>query len=141
MPGFVGLDPPVGAADAGAAQKPCLEMHQPPARIKGFTRCNLVCTQTDVYVQITIDKHTRVAHGEAMTNEKQLRVALYARVSTQNGRQDTQNQLEQLRDFCAKQGWATPYEYVDHASGKHSDRPKFQQMFDAASRREFDCLL
>ena len=38
-----------------------------------------------------------------MTNEKQLRVALYARVSTTNGKQDTQNQLQQLREFCQKQ--------------------------------------
>ena len=76
-----------------------------------------------------------------MTNEKQLRVALYARVSTQNGRQDTQNQLQQLREFCDKQGWAVACEYVDHASGKRSDRPKFQQMLVAASKREFDVLL
>jgi predicted site-specific integrase-resolvase len=76
-----------------------------------------------------------------MTTEKQLKVALYARVSTSNGRQDTQNQLQQLREFCAKQGWTIAQEYVDNSSGKRSDRPKFQQMFDGASRREFDCLL
>lgn len=76
-----------------------------------------------------------------MTNEKQLRVALYARVSTANGKQDTQNQLQQLREFCAKQDWQVAAEFVDNASGKRSDRPKFQQMFDAASRREFDCLV
>ena len=76
-----------------------------------------------------------------MTTEKQLRVALYARVSTANGKQDTQNQLQQLREFCAIQDWEVVAEFVDNASGKHSDRPKFQQMFDAASRREFDCLL
>ena len=68
-------------------------------------------------------------------------VSLVDRVSTQNGRQDTQNQLQQLREFCDKQGWTVACEYIDHASGKRSDRPKFQQMFDAASRREFDCLL
>jgi DNA invertase Pin-like site-specific DNA recombinase len=79
--------------------------------------------------------------GENMTSEKQLKVALYARVSTSNGRQDTQNQLQQLREFCAKQDWAIAREYVDNASGKRSDRPKFQQMFEGASRREFDCLL
>jgi DNA invertase Pin-like site-specific DNA recombinase len=75
-----------------------------------------------------------------MTIEKQLKVALYARVSTSDGRQDTQNQLQQLREFCAKQDWQVVAEFVDNASGKRSDRPKFQQMFDAASRREFDCL-
>jgi DNA invertase Pin-like site-specific DNA recombinase len=92
-------------------------------------------------VQIVLDIHSRTAQGGNMTSEKQLTVALYARVSTHNGRQDTQNQLLQLREFCAKQGWTVAHEYVDNASGKRSDRPKFQQMFDAASRREFDCLL
>ena len=33
------------------------------------------------------------------------KVALYARVSTKDGRQDTENQLIALRDYCAKQGW------------------------------------
>jgi DNA invertase Pin-like site-specific DNA recombinase len=83
----------------------------------------------------------RVGTGENVTTEKQLKVALYARVSTSNGRQDTQNQLQQLREFSAKQGWTIAHEYVDNSSGKRSDRPKFQQMFDAASRGEFDCLL
>jgi DNA invertase Pin-like site-specific DNA recombinase len=88
-----------------------------------------------------IPSRRRVETGENMTTDKQLKVALYARVSTSNGRQDTQNQLQQLREFCAKQDWIIVHEYVDNASGKRSDRPKFQQMFDGASRREFDCLL
>src|ERR1022692_1205655 len=83
----------------------------------------------------------RVGAGENMTTEKKLKVALYARVSTSNGLPDTQNQLQQLREFCAKQGWTIAQEYVDNSSGKRSDRPKFQQMFDAASRHEFNCLL
>jgi DNA invertase Pin-like site-specific DNA recombinase len=75
-----------------------------------------------------------------MTNEKQLRVALYARVSTKD-RQDTENQLHQLREFCTKQGWQIVQEFTDHASGKRSDRPKFQQMLEAASKRQFDVLV
>ena len=76
-----------------------------------------------------------------MTSKNQLRAALYARVSTKDGRQDTQNQLHQLREFCSKQGWQIVAEYVDNASGKRGDRPKFQQMLDEASRREFDVLV
>jgi DNA invertase Pin-like site-specific DNA recombinase len=77
-----------------------------------------------------------------MTKDKQLRVALYARVSTKDGRQDTDNQLQQLREFCQKRdGWSIACEFVDRASGRRGDRPKFQQMLDAASRREFDVLL
>src|SRR5271167_474330 len=75
-----------------------------------------------------------------MTDENPVRVALYARVSTKD-RQDTENQTQQLREFCQRQGWQIVQEYIDHASGKRSDRPKFQQMLEAASKREFDVLL
>lgn len=67
--------------------------------------------------------------------------ALYARVSMRDGKQDTENQLIQLRDFAAKQDWHVVFEFVDRASGKRSDREQFQKMFAAASRREFDVLL
>lgn len=70
-----------------------------------------------------------------------MRVALYARVSTKDKGQDTENQLRQLREFAARQGWEIAAEYVDKASGKRSDRVQFQKMFNAASRREFDLLL
>lgn len=69
------------------------------------------------------------------------KVVLYARVSTKDGRQSTDNQLAQLRDFCGKQGWQITAEFVDHASGKRSDREQFQKMFAAASRREFNLVL
>src|ERR1039457_1470514 len=70
-----------------------------------------------------------------------MRIAIYARVSTKDGRQDTENQLRQLRAFAQTQGWMVIHEYVDRASGKRSDREQFQKMFTAASKREFDCLL
>ena len=70
-----------------------------------------------------------------------MRTAIYARVSTRDGRQDTENQLRQLRTFAKTQEWAVTAVYVDRASGKHSDREQFKLMFAAASRREFDCLL
>jgi len=69
-----------------------------------------------------------------------MRVALYARVSTKD-KQDTENQLRQLRQFAASQHWSIVHEYVDRTSGKRSDREQFQKMFAAASRREFDILL
>lgn len=70
-----------------------------------------------------------------------MNAALYARVSTKDKGQEISNQLLQLREFCRKQGWEIVSEYIDRASGKHSDREKFQAMFAAASRREFDLVL
>jgi DNA invertase Pin-like site-specific DNA recombinase len=68
-------------------------------------------------------------------------VALYARVSTKDGRQDTENQLMALREYCAKQGWEIAGEYVDHETGGTSRRPHFQRMFADARARKFDLLL
>ena len=70
-----------------------------------------------------------------------MKTALYARVSKKDGKQDTENQLRQLRQFAQTQGWTITAEYIDRASGKRSDRVEFQKMFTAASRREFDVLL
>ena len=64
------------------------------------------------------------------------KAAIYARVSTKDGRQDAENQLKQLRTFSASQGWEIVHEYVDKASGKRGDRDQFQKMFTAASKRE-----
>jgi DNA invertase Pin-like site-specific DNA recombinase len=70
-----------------------------------------------------------------------MRVALYARVSTRDKGQDTENQLAQLREFAKTQGWIITAEYVDHATGKRSNRQQFKAMFAASSRREFDVVL
>src|SRR5262249_54092308 len=81
---------------------------------------------------------TSLRHGVSLED---MNVALYTRVSTKDRGQDVANQIRQLREFCTKQGWTVVREYADEASGKHSDREQFQQMFEAASRREFDCVL
>jgi DNA invertase Pin-like site-specific DNA recombinase len=69
------------------------------------------------------------------------RVAIYARVSARE-KQETLNQLVQLREFCKRQGWrvVTP-EYIDHESGAISTRADFQKMLLHASQRRFDFLL
>jgi DNA invertase Pin-like site-specific DNA recombinase len=70
-----------------------------------------------------------------------MQVALYARVSTRDKGQDTENQFAQLRAFAASQKWTVVHEYVDRATGKHSDGEQFQRLFDDASRRRFDLVL
>ena len=67
--------------------------------------------------------------------------AIYARVSTADGRQEAENQLVQLRQFAGTQGWEIAREYVDHDSGSRSDRIEFRRLFDDASRRKFDVVL
>ena len=72
---------------------------------------------------------------------KNTRVAIYSRVSTVNKGQNPENQLTQLREFCATQGWIVCEEFVDKASGKNANRPEFQRMFDSAKHHKFDLLL
>ena len=73
---------------------------------------------------------------------KQLKVALYSRVSTDDKGQDPVNQLRQLRDFATTQpGWTVVEEFTDHATGKNGDRAHFQRMLKEAGRHKFDVLL
>jgi len=69
------------------------------------------------------------------------RCAIYARVSTKDKGQDTENQLRQLRTLAKNQEWDVIAEFIDHETGKHSNRVQLQAMFDAARHREFDVLL
>ena len=64
-----------------------------------------------------------------------MKTAIYSRVSTD--KQDTANQLTQLRELVAKMGWTLVEEFVDTATGGNAEREAFQRMFAAAERGEF----
>src|SRR5215467_2572759 len=70
-----------------------------------------------------------------------MRAAIYARVSTPDGRQDTENQLAELRRFASTQGWEIAAEYIDHDSGGRADRAEFRRMFGGVAQRRFDLVL
>jgi DNA invertase Pin-like site-specific DNA recombinase len=69
------------------------------------------------------------------------RVALYARVSTNNGTQDPEMQLRELREFCSRRGWQVAEEYVDRMSGSKDSRPALNQLMADAGRRKIDAVL
>jgi DNA invertase Pin-like site-specific DNA recombinase len=71
------------------------------------------------------------------------RVAIYARVSTTDKGQDPENQLMQLRDWCARAGHELIEAYVEHESGRKGEngRRAFAQLFQDAARRRFDLVL
>jgi DNA invertase Pin-like site-specific DNA recombinase len=70
-----------------------------------------------------------------------MRAAVYTRVSTADGRQDTENQLAELRGFASRQGWQIMGEYIDHEGGGRADRAEFRRMFGDAAQRKFDLVL
>lgn len=71
----------------------------------------------------------------------QKRVAIYARVSTIDKRQDPETQLLVLRDYAARRGFVPAGEYVDYASGRRDDRPQYQALLAAARQRRIDVVL
>ncbi len=72
-----------------------------------------------------------------------MRIAIYARVSTDDKGQDPENQLRQLRQWCADAGHTIAHEYIDHNSGRKGTkgRKQFPQLFEDAHKRKFDCVL
>jgi photosystem II stability/assembly factor-like uncharacterized protein len=64
-----------------------------------------------------------------------MRAAIYARVSTADGRQDVENQLAELRRFASTQQWEIDKEYIDHESGGRADRREFRRLLDDAAQR------
>ncbi|MDP9485381.1 MAG: recombinase family protein [Actinomycetota bacterium] len=75
---------------------------------------------------------------------KPVKVAIYLRVSKDDGSQEPDNHLLQLRGFC--KGWdghELVTEYVDRESGTRGRRERtgFDRVFADAARRRFDVLL
>src|SRR3984893_1735012 len=70
-----------------------------------------------------------------------MKVAMYARVSTRDKGQETENQLRQLREFATQQGWQVYRTYGDHETGSTDTPAEFQEMLKNASQRKFDVLL
>ena len=69
-----------------------------------------------------------------------MRVAIYARVSTKDKGQDTENQLHQLREFAERHG--TIYKvYTDQESGGKADRTKFKTLLLEAYQNKFDLVV
>src|SRR5215831_15486118 len=76
-----------------------------------------------------------------MTNEKQLRVALYARVSTRDKGQNPELQLSELRDYAKARGWQVIGQFVDvGVSGSKDSRPKLDGMMRLAKARKLDVI-
>jgi len=82
-----------------------------------------------------------VVGDESRHPTNRVRVAIYARVSTSDGRQEVENQLSELRVFAERQGWEVVEEYIDHESGSKADRTEFRRIFVDAAQRRFDLAL
>lgn len=76
-----------------------------------------------------------------MENPKQLRVALYARVSTRDKGQDPELQLGELREFAKARDWHVAGEFADlGVSGSKDTRPQLDAMMRLAKARKIDAI-
>jgi DNA invertase Pin-like site-specific DNA recombinase len=69
-----------------------------------------------------------------------MRVAIYARVSTKDKGQDTENQLHQLRAFAEQHGSIYKV-YTDQESGGKADRTEFKHLLLEAYQKKFDLVV
>ena len=70
-----------------------------------------------------------------------MRVAIYARTSTDDGRQELSNQTRELHEYANRMGWIVVAEFYDQVSGRKADRPQLKKALDAGRRRKYDVLL
>jgi DNA invertase Pin-like site-specific DNA recombinase len=70
------------------------------------------------------------------------RVAIYARVSTQNHGQDVTTQMRELEQFAQARGWRLVDSYLDIGiSGSKDKRPELDRLMADAYKRRFDVVV
>ncbi len=71
-----------------------------------------------------------------------MKVAIYARVSTDDKNQNPETQLLALRQYCADSGWDVSREYIDYARAKdYKNRKQWAQLLKDANQHKFGCVL
>lgn len=72
-----------------------------------------------------------------------INVAVYTRVSTDNGKQDTQRQVDELKEHSLKTGYVVVKVYEEKISGvkKNGDRPILMQMLEDSKSGLFEKVL
>ena len=69
-----------------------------------------------------------------------MRVAIYARVSTDD--QTNQTQINELKKYCELKGWSDITIFQDEGiSGTKTSRPEFDKMIEAAKNKEIDAIM
>lgn len=76
-----------------------------------------------------------------------MKVAIYARVSLEEGDkndrryQEPENQLVPLREWAKRKDWEVVGEYIDRGSGADPNRPNFRKMLQDAMLLRFQTIL
>ena len=67
------------------------------------------------------------------------RAAIYARVST--SKQETENQVRELSEYAARQGWEVTHVFRERDHGWEPDREQLKHLYSYSHERKFDLVL
>ena len=85
--------------------------------------------------------HCYMAIRRTRSADPSVKAALYARVSSDDGRQTVENQVQQLRELATARHFSIFREYLDEETGTSASRPSFLAMLRDARLRRFRVLL
>lgn len=71
----------------------------------------------------------------------QPKVAIYARISTNDKKQNINTQIKPLTNFAKLRNWNIEKLYIDRASGSKEDREQLTELLADAGKRKFDIVL
>ncbi len=84
---------------------------------------------------------TKILPHSPVSSPSQLKTAIYARVSTNNG-QDPTVQTREIEEYCTRRGWKVAGQYIDVGiSGTKEKRPELNRLMANAHRRKFDAVV
>ena len=79
------------------------------------------------------------------TQKPKPKIAIYSRCSTNNQKQNVENQLYKLREYCKVKDYEIAVEYYEYISGYKEEaqieRDQLKKMLQEAKQRKFDILL
>ena len=71
-----------------------------------------------------------------------MKVAIYARISTENFSQDVNRQLHEVHAFCERMEYEVVDEYVDEGFSKTTrNRPALDKLIKSARQRKFKLVV
>lgn len=87
----------------------------------------------------SLDKFSDSGSSDQPKSQSNMRIAIYARVSTSDQNLDTQ--LSLLREYCQRQDFHDVTEYTEKASGKDDSRLVFQSLLKDVRENKINCIV
>ena len=103
---------------------------------EGILKANRTPTDRRYY---TYDQHLQFKGINTENDNRQ--IVIYARVSTRNQKDDLQNQVTFLRQFCNAKGIIVDQCIEDYGSGLNYNRKKWNQLLDEVMEQKIKTII